>query len=541
MKVLILFLVFSSSFMGFSQKQQPKLVIGIVVDQMRYDYLTRYWDRYGEGGFKKLINEGFNCKNVNYNYMPTFTGPGHASIYTGTTPSSHGIIANEWYDKNSSIERYCTGDTAEVTIGSRSLNGEMSPRNLISSTITDELKLATNNRGKVIGISLKDRGAILPAGNRADAAYWFDGGDVGKWISSSFYMKELPRWLQRINTDNHPDNYLKRSWETLYPLESYTESITDNNKYEGVFEGEIAPVFPHQLFKLRSDNKNYSLIKYTPFGNTILKELALAAIVEEKLGQDEFTDFLTVSFSSTDYIGHKYGPRSVEVEDAYLRLDKDLEEILAYLEGRFEKEEVLIFLTADHGAVDVPQYLIDNELSAGYFDWIDFDTGLKSVLKEKYNSDSLVANISNCQVFLNHQYITINGLDVVAVADAIAQFGRSQSGVAKVITGSALRATEFSDRILANAQRGFHQERSGDVLFVLESGWISSWYTTGTTHGSPYSYDTHVPLLWYGAGIKKGETSQFLTIPSIAATLASLLRVQMPSACTGSPILQLIK
>jgi predicted AlkP superfamily pyrophosphatase or phosphodiesterase len=540
MKVLILFFFFSYSFIGFSQKQQPKLVIGIVVDQMRYDYLTRYWDKYGEGGFKKLIKEGFNCKRMNYNYMPTYTGPGHASIYTGTTPSGHGIIANDWYDKVLGSNIYCTGDAAENTIGSASLNGKMSPKNLISTTITDELKLATNNKAKVIGLSLKDRGAILPVGHKGDAAYWFDGGDVGKWISSSFYMKELPLWLQRINADNHPDNYLRRSWETLYSVETYTESIADNNKYEGLFEGETAPVFPHQLSKLRSDNHNYSLIKYTPFGNSILKDLALATIVEEGLGLDEFPDFLTVSFSSTDYIGHKYGPRSVEVEDTYLRLDKDLEEILSYLENNFKKEEVLIFLTADHGAVDVPQYLIDNELSAGYFDWADFGVDLTDFLKEKYKSDSLVLNISNYQVFLNHNYIARNGLDVVDIADAIAQFGLSQTGVTKVVTSSTLRTTEFSDQILANAQRGFYEARSGDVLFVLESGWISSWYTTGTTHGSPYSYDTHVPLLWYGAGVKKGSSDKYLVIPDISATLAVLLGIQTPSACTGSPILQLL-
>ena len=541
MKVLILFFFFSYSLIGFSQKQQPKLVIGIVVDQMRYDYLTRYWNRYGEGGFKKLINGGFNCKNVNYNYMPTYTGPGHASIFTGATPNSHGIIANDWYDKTTGTTIYCAGDNSVNTIGSSTLNGKMSPKNLISTTITDELKLATKNKGKVIGLSIKDRGAVLPVGHKADAAYWFDGGDVGKWISSSFYMKDLPPWVQKINEKNNFNTYLNNNWETLFPLDTYTSSIADDNKYEGVFVGEKAPVFPHRLPELRSANQNYSLIKYTPYGNSILKEFALAAIVEEKLGQDEFTDFLTVSFSSTDYIGHKYGPRSIEVEDTYLRLDKDLEEIFSYLENNFKKEEVLIFLTSDHGAVDVPQYLIDNDLSGGYFDWEYFGAELTNFLKEKYNTDSIITNISNYQIFLNHNYITKKRMDKVAIADAIAQFGRSKSGVAKVITASTLGVVEFSDQILANAQRGFHQGRSGDVLFVLESGWISSWYSTGTTHGSPYSYDTHVPLLWYGAGIKKGEASQFLTIPSITATLASLLGIQAPSFCRGLPIPQLVK
>ena len=526
---------------GFSQQKQPKLVVGIVVDQMRYDYLTRYWDRYGEGGFKKLVNEGFNCKNMNYNYMPTYTGPGHASIYTGTSPSGNGIIANEWYDKVLKKAVYCTGDEAFKTIGSNSRNGKMSPKNLLSTTISDELKLATNNRGKVIGLSLKDRGAILPADHKADAAYWYDGGDVGQWISSSFYMEELPLWMQKINAKNNSNSYLEKSWETLYPIESYSASIADDNKYEGAFEGEVAPVFPHQLSELRVANHNYSLIKYTPFGNTILKELALSAIVEEGLGKDEFPDFLTISFSSTDYIGHQYGPLSVEVEDTYLRLDKELEEILIYLETNFEKNEVLVFLTADHGAVQVPQYLIDNDLPAGYFDGEAFSAELNSFLKEKYNSDSLIANVSNYQIFLNHNYIERKGLNVVAIENVIARFCLSQKGISKAVTASNLMSTSFTDNILGNAQRGFHQSRSGDVLFVLVSGWIPAGYSTGTTHGSPYRYDTHVPMLWYGAGIKNGASDKYFVIADIAATLSALLTIQPPSSCSGAPILELME
>ena len=540
MRRIILLSLLVLPFLSNAQKKQPKLVVGIVVDQMRYDYLTRFWDKYGEGGFKKLVNEGFNCKNANYNYMPTYTGPGHASIYTGTTPENHGIISNTWYNKFTNNWMYCAGDSTEKTVGTLTDAGKMSPRNLVSTTITDELKLATNNRGKVIGISIKDRGAILPAGHKADAAYWYDGGDEGKWISSTFYMNELPKWLQKVNETNNSDKYLNGVWETLNPIKSYTESISDNNPYEGTFNGEEAPVFPHDLKALRDSNHNYSLIKSTPFGNTILKELALAAIEGENLGKDEFTDFLAVSFSSPDYIGHQYGPMSVEIEDTYLRLDKDLEEILSYLEKQFG-DEVLVFLTADHGAVNVPQYLIDNNMPAGYFDLSAFKTELNGFLKEKYNSDSIVANVSNYQVFLNHKYINDNGLKINLIEQDIARFGLTQAGVAKAVTSSDLRATEFTDRILANAQRGYNQVRSGDVLFVLESGWIPAGYATGTTHGSPYSYDTHVPLLWYGAGVKKGESDKFVVIPDIAATVAALLQIQMPSACTGTPINKVIK
>jgi predicted AlkP superfamily pyrophosphatase or phosphodiesterase len=527
--------------LGIAQKQKPKLVIGIVVDQMRYDYLTRFWDKYGEGGFKKLVNGGFNCKNANYNYMPTYTGPGHASIYAGTTPENHGIISNTWYNKVANNNMYCTRDYLSNTVGSASGNGKMSPKNMLGTTITDELKLATNNRGKVIGMSLKDRGAILPAGHKADAAYWYDGGDVGKWISSTYYMKELPGWVEKINKANMSNKYLSGEWETLLPMEKYTESIKDNNPYEGLFNGEKTPEFPHNLSSLRVANGNYSLIKSTPFGNTILKELALAAIKGEELGKDNFTDFLAVSFSSPDYIGHQFGPMSVEVEDTYLRLDKDIEEIMNYLEKNFGKDEVLIFLTADHGVVNVPQYLIDNNLPAGYFDNSKLTSDLRAYLKKEYNTDTLIMNISNYQVFLNHDYINKNNWNVEAIENSIARFLLKQKGIAKAVTASSLNSTQYTSGVLSNTQRGFHQARSGDILYVLESGWIPAGYSTGTTHGSPYNYDTHVPLLWYGAGVKQGQSDDFVVIPDIAATIAALLEIQPPSACTGSPIEKLIK
>ena len=541
MRLIVVLSLIGLPFIGFCQQQKPKLVVGIVVDQMRYDYLTRYWDKYGDGGFKKMINEGYNCKNANYNYMPTYTGPGHASIYTGTTPENHAIISNTWYDKVLKSNTYCAGDMSVSTVGSTTKNGMMSPKKMLGTTITDELKLATTNKGKVIGMSIKDRGAILPAGHNADAAYWYDGGNVGKWISSTFYMKELPQWVQKVNEKNNSNKYLNSKWETLLPIEKYTESIADNNSYEGRFKTEAAPIFPHDLAALRDSNYNYSLIKSTPFGNTILKELALAAIEGEELGKDEFTDFLAVSFSSPDYIGHQYGPMSIEIEDTYLRLDKDLEEILTYLEKNFGKDDVLVFLTADHGVVNVPQYLIDNNMPGGYFDNGKLTRDLKRHLKLEYNTDSIVDNISNYQVFLNHQFINGKNWNISAIENAIAQFILTQKGVSKVVTASSLKATEFNEGVLANAQRGFNQVRSGDVLYVLESGWVPAGYHTGTTHGSPYNYDTHVPLLWYGHGVKKGASDAFVVIPDIAATVAAILEIQPPNACTGKPIQELIK
>lgn len=516
-------------------QQQPKLVVGIVVDQMRYDYLTRFWDKFGSDGFKKIIAQGFNCEQAHFNYMPTYTAPGHASIYTGTTPANHGIIANNWYEKETKKTIYCTFDEAINAVGSTGIEGKMSPKNLLVTTITDELKTA-NKKAKVIGISIKDRGAILPAGHQADAAYWFVGEEEGKWISSSYYMKTLPTWLENLNKKNTANTYLNQTWETLLPINQYTESIADNNTFEGTFKGEQTPTFPHNLPQLRKENKNYDIIKTTPFGNTILKELAFEVIKNEKLGADEITDMLTISFSSTDYVGHQFGPYSVEIEDTYLRLDKEIAELLTYLETNIGKNNFLLFLTADHGVVDIPEHSLENKIPAGYFDEKKVFKKLNKALFEAFNVENLVEDLSNYQIFLNHTKITEQKLNLTVLEDFCAAFLLQQKGIVKAVSATNLKAADFNEKILSNVQRGFHQTRSGDVLFVLASGWIIEASYKGTTHGSPYNYDTHVPLLWYGFHIPQGKKSEPVVIPDIAATLAVLLQIPLPSACDGKPI-----
>ena len=532
---LLAILLIVNTLFAWPQQKQPKLVVGIVVDQMRYDYLTRFWGKFSENGFKKLVNNGFNCKQAHFNYMPTYTAPGHASIYTGTTPANHGIIANTWYDKTNKTKTYCTSDENVQSVGTTTDMGKMSPNKLLVTTIADELKKA-NKQSKVIGISIKDRGAILPAGHQADAAYWFVGEDEGKWISSTYYMQELPEWLNELNQKNTANSYLQKSWETLLPISTYTESIADDNPYEKTFEGEKTPVFPHNLPVLRKDNKNYDLIKHTPFGNTILKELAFEVIKNEQMGKDAITDLLTVSFSSPDYIGHQFGPYSVEIQDTYLRLDKEIAELLIFLEKQVGENEFTVFLTADHGVVDVPQHAIDNNIPAGYFDEKATLQALNTALFEEFKVENLVANLSNYQLFFDHYLIVKHQLNTIDIENSAVNFMLGQQGIVKAVSATSMKSAEFTDKIMGNVQRGFHQVRSGDVLFVLAPGWINKWSTKGTTHGSPYNYDTHVPLLWYGKNIEKGSSSALVVIPDIAATLSVMLGVAMPSACDGKVI-----
>ncbi|MGZ3905005.1 MAG: alkaline phosphatase family protein, partial [Bacteroidia bacterium] len=332
----------------YTFSQGPKLIVGIVVDQMRYDYLYRFSEKYTEGGFKRIMKEGFNCRNTQYNYIPTFTGPGHSSIYTGTTPAIHGIAANEWYDKKTKKEVYCAYDKNSMPVGTTDKVGHASPINLESTTIGDEIKIASLNKAKVIGVSLKDRSSILPAGHAADGAYWFDGS-TGNFITSGFYRSELPKWLIDFNAKGLAKKYLAEGWNTLLPLDKYTESLPDDNPYEKSPNKKDKPVFPYE-YKEFIEKNNLEIIKATPQGNTITKELAKAAIEGEGLGADNICDMLCVSFSSTDYVGHAFGPRSVELEDVYIRLDKDLEEFFAYLDTKIGKGNYTLFITADHGA-----------------------------------------------------------------------------------------------------------------------------------------------------------------------------------------------
>ena len=357
--LLILLVLISTSL--FAQ-DKPKLVVGIVVDQMRQEYLYRFEKKFGNGGFRRLMSDGFMLKNAHYSYIPTYTGPGHASVYTGTTPALHGIIGNDWFDKTLKANVNCVGDPNQKPVGVAEGNGDVSPWRLLTTTITDELKLATQKSGKVIGLSMKDRGAVLPAGHMADGAYWFDGPS-GKFISSTYYKPGLPVWLEKFNALNLADQYLNREWKPLLPLDQYTESGPDNTPYEARLKGKDIPsTFPYNLKELRTKNPGFDLLISTPFGDDILTEVAKAAIEGENLGADEITDFLAVSFSTPDYVGHGMGPNAVEVEDTYLRLDKNIEDLLNDLDKKVGTGKYVVFLTADHAVSDVPQYLKDNKV-----------------------------------------------------------------------------------------------------------------------------------------------------------------------------------
>ena len=511
---------------------RPKLVVGIVVDQMRYDFLYRYYAKYGSGGFKRMLREGYSFANCTYNYFPTVTGPGHASVFTGTTPSIHGIVANDWYDKTTSRYINCVQDDSVNTIGSDSKYGKFSPRNLKTYTVADQVKLATNFRGKTFGISVKDRGAILPPGHTANGAFWLDPS-TGDFISSSFYRKlggKLPSWLNEFNLKKRADFYKKKVWNTLLPIAEYTESTRDSSDYEeGILKGQ-APVFPYDLKKY--DKPDYEIVKKSPFGNTLTVEAAQALLEGENLGKGPEMDMLTISFSCTDVVGHEYGPNSIEVEDTYLRLDRDLEILFETLDKKVGKGQYLVFLTADHGVTEAPGFLKEKGLPGGNFSSRLFRSQLESFSKITYNDLHLVKVVQNLQIYLNDSLIQEGKLDRREVAQQFVQFAKRFPMVRQAFSWSADRP--FPEVSLMNKyEAGYFPGRSGDIQLMLSPGVVGRNDPKGTDHNSAYSQDAHVPCLWMGWKIKPGEEVRPIQIQDIAPTLSSLLHIMEPNGCTG--------
>ncbi len=522
----------------------PKLVVGIVVDQMRQEYLYRFERKYGDGGFKRLIGQGYSLRNAHYNYAPTVTGPGHASVYTGTTPAVHGIIGNDWWDKVSKTGVNCVGDERQKPVGSDGGNGDVSPWRLLTTTITDELELATQRRAKVVGISMKDRGAVLPAGHTPDGAYWFDGTS-GKFITSTYYKQGLPTWLEKFNALNLAEKYLSQEWKTTFPIEQYKESGPDDNVYETKAKGKDKPTFPYKLSELRKDNGGFDYVISTPFGNDLLGDLAIAAIDGETMGKDEWTDMLTISFSATDYVGHAMGPNSIEVEDVYIRLDKTIEALLAKLDAAVGKNQYVVFLTADHAVADVPAYLKDLRIPGDNLKTTPLEKGLNDYLKQYFPDKNVIEDFGHDQIFLNTDVFTADprssGVDYLVATELIRNYLLRQDGIAEVYTRQMLQSADFGEQGIRGAvRRGFHTKRSGDLAIVLESGWTAGSNVFGTTHSSPYTYDTHVPILFYGFGVKSGSSVLYHTITDIAPTLSILLKIKFPSGCTGQPVAELL-
>ena len=519
--------------------EKPKLIVCMVVDQMRYDYIHRYWDKFGEDGIKRLVISGTFCKNAAYDYLINETAVGHATIASGAPPSHHGIISNNWYNNLQEEVVYCVADDKTRTVGGNFESGQFSPKQMLASTIGDEIRLSSNFKSKVIGLALDNNAAILSAGHSANYAFWYDNLS-GHWISSSYYMDSLPGWVRQFNEKNLAESYLDRIWEPLLPLSEYTESTSDTSEFETGIEGRS--VFPYDLEKIsqpKRNERNFRVLKYTPYGNVFTRDFATAVVINEELGQDEYTDYLSIGFSANEYIGKYFGSNSVEMQDAMLRLDQELAHFINFIDDQIGEQNPLFILTSDHGLAYQPAYLTHHKIPSGYFNPNSSLSLLGSYLNAIYGRGDWVKYYYGQQIYLNHELIETSGITYQEIQDRTAQFLIQFAGVSNSVSSYTLQTSNFSEGIFHKMQNGYHQKRSGDVIINLAPGWLET--DDGNSYHSSYLGDNHVPLIFYGWKIKRSSMTRPVKMIDIAPTISHFLDISRPNVSTGDIILELVQ
>jgi len=519
---------------------QPKLVIGIVVDQMRWDYVNRFKPFFSSNkGFLRFLNEGATCNNTMIPYVPTVTACGHTCVYTGSVPSIHGITGNSWFDNVKQKTVYCVEDNSVQTVGSTNNSaGQMSPVNVWTSTIGDELKLASNFKSKVYGISIKDRGAIIPAGHAANGAFWYDS-KTGNFISSTYYSKTLPAWVSNYNALHRPDSLYNKNWNLSLPNAVYEANCdTDENAYESTPFGKDAKHFPYNLKEFIG--KDYGKIANTPYGNDLVVEMAKQALINEHLGADSITDMLAISFSSPDYIGHAFGPDSWETLDGYIKLDETMAGLFTFLDQKVGKDNYTVFLTADHAVANIPAFAKKHNIPGDNYDDGALKTDVIACLNSNNLSPKLISAVSEYNIYYNHAIMDSLNVTYEKLTNIITNYLEKKSLVLQVVENRKAAIAPIPQSMREKIVNGYTPQRSGDLMLVTKSGVVDG-YPTGTSHGVLYNYDAHIPLLWYGAGIKKGAINGITYMTDIAPTLSTLLGIQMPSGSIGKPILELLQ
>ena len=542
--------------------KRPRLVLLIVVDQFRYDYLERFGDLFGPDGLRRLLRDGASWTQANYDHMPTYTAPGHATMMTGAYPAETGIVGNEWLDRSTGKRITSVTDESVKGLGGDPSEPGASPRRLLSSTVGDELRLATNDRSKVIGISVKDRSAILPAGGHANAAYWFSTL-AGTMVSSTYYFNQLPAWVQAFNNTKPADKYFGAKWERLLSENEYVRRAgPDSPPWETVNTAGDTNAFPHTITGgAKAPGRDfYFALDYSPFTSDLLVSFAQQAIVNEQLGQDEDTDVLTVSFSANDYVGHRYGPYSQEAMDVTLRVDRQIATLLNFVQARVGLANTLIAFTADHGVSPIPEQAAALGLGGARIQAANVLATIHAALSARYNPHGKSPDPTadylfkynefgtmrewflNGNIYFNYDALKRDGVSLDEVSQVGAAAALTVPGVARCFTRAQLLrgATSISDPIERRVLHGFHPARSGDVVIVAEP-YKYLGDTITATHGSPYFYDTHVPLIIVGTGITPGRYLEPATPADIAPTLSAVLRITRPSSATGRVLLEAIK
>jgi predicted AlkP superfamily pyrophosphatase or phosphodiesterase len=516
-----------------------RLVLGIVIDQFRYDYLTRFEDLFEARGFRRLLREGAVFTNANYIYLPTVTAPGHAAFMSGSIPALNGIVGNEWFDRETGKTITSISDSSVKLLGGQ---GEepASPSRLIGSTVGDELRLSNNWQSRVVGISFKDRAAVLPAGKHPNGAYWFDS-ILGTFVSSTYYFPDLPAWVKEFNQNNRPaEKYFGARWERLLPNAAYQRSLPDDSPYE---KSPLGNTFPHIINggESKPGKLFYENFEESPFANDYTAAFVKAAIEGEKLGQDDYTDLLTVSFSANDKVGHSFGPYSQEVEDITLRTDRLLADLFSYIDQKIGLANTLIVLTADHGVVPLPEHSQVIGLGGGRFASKTLTDAIKTVLNKRFGEAAWILATVNGNIYFDYDVIERRKVNRQEVERVGCEAALKLQGVGQCFTRTQLLFGPLPPGgYSAQAARGFNAERSGDLVIVVKPFYLQrSEY--GTSHSTPYSYDTHVPIIFYGAGIVPGSYANASSPSDIAPTLSTLLKIEPPSNTVGRVLTEAIK
>ncbi len=515
----------------------PRIVVGIVIEDFNPDYIERFWDRFGDGGFQRLYRAGFICGNHHYGNLIQRPAVNMATLSTGTSPSHHGIINDKWIDRLKKKEVNAIKDDYFTTVGSDSDEGARSAMKLMTPTLGDQLKLVTKGRSRVFSIALNDYPAVLAAGHAADGAYWLDNTS-GKMISSSYYVETFPKWAFDYNGNKVADSYISSKWTTLKDIGSYTESTSGDNPTEIGYLGKYNS-FPYDLNRLKKESGgSYRILKTTPWGNAMVKDFALQMIAKEQLGYDLVPDLLTVVFSSMDYERYSFGSFSVEMEDTYLRLDKDIAELLKYLESGFGTDGILVYLTGLTSISYPADYLKEKyRMTAGIFNPESSIALLKSYLNIKYGEANWIELFASQMIYLDHELIEKKKVNLQEMQNTVALFLNQFEGIAFAKASLEIEANNFPGGELETFQNNFHIKRSGDILIKYEDG----WQPKDKFNPLDYTDNSQVPLVWYGAGIKKGTTMIRTNATDIVPTIAAFLGIAPPSAVSGKVIEEVIK
>ncbi len=533
-------------------QERPKLVLQITVDQLRGDLIQRYGAGLAEGGFNRLLNGGAVFADAHHPHANTETIVGHTTLATGAVPAVHGMVANLWFDRVAGTQFYNVQDAEFPLVGASGVDADSevdptqraattdgrSPRNILSSTISDEVALHFGPNARIFGVSVKDRGAISMAGH-AGQAYWFSKSE-GRFVTSTFYRADYPDWVDRWHDKDLTASYAGKSWELSGPASTYQFEHRDDQPWETDFPG-FGRTFPHDWGT--ADDKYYTTrLTLSPAGDELTVDFTKALIDAEGLGADSVPDYLSVSLSSTDYVGHIFGPSSLEAEDNLRRLDATLADLLDHVDANIGLENTLVVLSADHGAPEHPGYLATLGIAAGTFVFEPQDTAPGMTrLKEKFGSSwGLIRNFSNPYLYLDHALIGEMGLDTAEVEAVLAEELERLPGIALAVSSTALRAGAVApgpvtDRVLAN----FHKDRSGDIYVVFEPHWFVADFdglTVASAHGSPWTYDTHVPLIFMGPGVAPARILRRVETIDAAPTIAAYLGTKPPSGAFGRPL-----